>query len=51
VLAIVAYEQLVTRADISRVRGVDSDGVVASLLDLRKPLAGPLPETLVDWPG
>ncbi len=32
VLAIVAYEQPVTRADISRMRGVDSDGVVASLL-------------------
>ncbi len=32
VLAIVAYEQPVTRADISRIRGVDSDGVVASLL-------------------
>jgi segregation and condensation protein B len=32
VLAIVAYEQPVTRADISRVRGVDSDGVVVSLL-------------------
>jgi segregation and condensation protein B len=32
VLAIVAYEQPVTRADISRIRGVDSDGVVASLI-------------------
>jgi len=32
VLAIVAYEQPVTRADISRTRGVHSDGVVASLL-------------------
>jgi segregation and condensation protein B len=32
VLAIVAYEQPVTRADISRIRGVDSDGVVAALL-------------------
>jgi segregation and condensation protein B len=32
VLAIVAYEQPVTRADIARIRGVDSDGVVASLL-------------------
>ncbi len=32
VLAIVAYEQPVTQADISRIRGVDSDGVVASLL-------------------
>jgi segregation and condensation protein B len=32
VLAIVAYEQPVTRADISRIRGVDSDGVVTSLL-------------------
>jgi segregation and condensation protein B len=31
VLAIVAYEQPVTRADISRIRGVDSDGVVTSL--------------------
>jgi chromosome segregation and condensation protein ScpB len=31
VLAIVAYEQPVTRADISRIRGVDSDGVVASM--------------------
>ncbi len=32
VLAIVAYEQPVTRADISRMRGVDSDGVVVSLI-------------------
>jgi segregation and condensation protein B len=32
VLVIVAYEQPLTRADISRIRGVDSDGVVASLL-------------------
>jgi segregation and condensation protein B len=32
VLAIVAYEQPVTRADISRIRAVDSDGVVTSLL-------------------
>jgi segregation and condensation protein B len=32
VLAIVAYEQPVTRVDIARIRGVDSDGVVASLL-------------------
>jgi segregation and condensation protein B len=32
VLAIVAYEQPVTRADISRVRGIESDGVVSSLL-------------------
>jgi segregation and condensation protein B len=32
VLAIIAYEQPVTRADISRIRGVDSDGVVTSLL-------------------
>jgi segregation and condensation protein B len=32
VLAVVAYEQPVTRADISRIRGVDSDGVVASLI-------------------
>jgi hypothetical protein len=39
VLAIVAYEQPVTRADISRIRGVDSDGVVASLL-----LAHPWPD-------
>jgi hypothetical protein len=31
-MLIVAYEQPVTRADISRIRGVDSDGVVASLL-------------------
>jgi segregation and condensation protein B len=32
VLAIVAYEQPVTRADISRIRGVDSDGVIALLI-------------------
>jgi chromosome segregation and condensation protein ScpB len=32
VLAIIAYEQPVTRADISRIRSVDSDGVVASLI-------------------
>jgi chromosome segregation and condensation protein ScpB len=32
VLAIVAYEQPVTRADITRIRGVDSDGVVSLLL-------------------
>jgi segregation and condensation protein B len=32
VLAIVAYEQPVSRADITRIRGVDSDGVVASLI-------------------
>jgi segregation and condensation protein B len=31
-LAIIAYEQPVTRADISRIRGIDSDGVVASLI-------------------
>jgi segregation and condensation protein B len=32
VLAIIAYEQPVTRADIARIRSVDSDGVVVSLL-------------------
>jgi segregation and condensation protein B len=32
VLAIVAYEQPVTRADITRIRAVDSDGVVTSLI-------------------
>jgi enhancing lycopene biosynthesis protein 2 len=32
VLAIVAYEQPVTHADINRIRGVESEGVVASLL-------------------
>ena len=31
-LAIVAYEQPVTRADISRVRGVDSTGVIDSMI-------------------
>jgi segregation and condensation protein B len=32
VLAVVAYEQPVTRADITRIRGVDSDGVVSLLI-------------------
>jgi segregation and condensation protein B len=32
VLAVVAYEQPVTRADITRIRGVDSDGVVSQLI-------------------
>ncbi len=32
VLAIVAYEQPVTRADIERIRGVESGGVIESLL-------------------
>jgi segregation and condensation protein B len=32
VLAIVAYEQPVTRADIGRIRSAESDGVVAALL-------------------
>ncbi len=32
VLAIVAYEQPVTRADIRSVRGVDSDGTVETLM-------------------
>jgi segregation and condensation protein B len=34
-LAIVAYRQPVTRADIEYLRGVDSGGVVKSLLDKR----------------
>jgi segregation and condensation protein B len=32
VLAIVAYEQPVTRADISHIRGTDSGGVIDTLL-------------------
>ncbi|MBV9358317.1 MAG: SMC-Scp complex subunit ScpB [Chloroflexi bacterium] len=32
VLAVIAYEQPVTRADITRIRGVDSDGVVSLLV-------------------
>ncbi len=32
VLAVIAYEQPVTRADITRIRGVDSDGVVSLLI-------------------
>jgi segregation and condensation protein B len=32
VLAIVAYEQPVSRADIARIRGTDSDGVVEGLM-------------------
>jgi segregation and condensation protein B len=32
-LAIVAYKQPVTRADIEHIRGVNSDGVIASLLE------------------
>lgn len=32
-LAIVAYKQPVTRADIEMIRGVNSDGIVANLLD------------------
>jgi segregation and condensation protein B len=31
-LAVIAYEQPVTRADITRIRGVDSDGVVGLLI-------------------
>ena len=31
-LAIVAYERPVTRADISRIRSVDGDGIVDSLV-------------------
>ena len=34
-LAIIAYRQPVTRADIDYLRGVDSGGVVKSLLDKR----------------
>jgi len=32
-LAIIAYKQPITRAEISEIRGVDSDGVVGTLLD------------------
>jgi segregation and condensation protein B len=32
VLAIAAYEQPATRADVSLIRGVDSDGVMAALV-------------------
>jgi len=32
-LAIIAYKQPVTRAEISEVRGVDADGVVSTLMD------------------
>lgn len=32
-LAVVAYKQPVTRADIEHIRGVNSDGVIASLLE------------------
>lgn len=34
-LAIVAYKQPITRAEIEAIRGVDVDGVVATLLDRR----------------
>ncbi len=34
-LAIVAYKQPMTRAEIEAIRGVDVDGVVATLLDRR----------------
>ena len=32
-MAIIAYKQPVTRADIELIRGVNSDGVVANLMD------------------
>jgi segregation and condensation protein B len=34
-LAVMAYKQPVTRADIEHIRGVNSDGVIASLLERR----------------
>ena len=34
-LAIIAYKQPITRAEVSAIRGVDADGVISTLLDKR----------------